>query len=198
MQLFRMAHTLSGFRTPGQAPKPASIDSASTVTRVVMPIDGPARVLCGEGGSESTYEIPGWDVLRTFVDRFAPDVAVDLSTRFAATIAEWEANPTRVTYGVVGGRDVLVGLSYQTSPEEVLAAVWRGLCVSLARALRDNGVDGPVRLESGHPGADVLADRLSRLGIRVQGVHTPVDAELRLGIDALVRAVADTAQEASR
>ncbi|ANY23894.1 hypothetical protein DLJ61_14990 [Gordonia terrae] len=165
---------------------------------MIMPMDGPARVLCVGGGPESTFEMPGWDVLRTFVDRFAPDVSVDLSTRFAATIAEWEANPTRVTYGVVGGRDVLVGLSYQTSPEEVLAAVWRGLCVSLARTLRDNGVDGPVRLESGHPGADVLADRLSRLGVRVQGVRTPVDAEDRVRIDALVRAVADTAREVSR
>ncbi|WP_435173983.1 hypothetical protein [Gordonia hongkongensis] len=156
----------------------------------------------GSNGSVETLASPGWDLLDSFVERFAPDLAADLTTRFAETVAEWEATPTRVTYAAVDGRDVLVGLSYQTSPEEVLGAVWRGLCTSLVRTLAGVGRGLPVRIESDHPGTEVLVQRLQASGVRVivvageQVRHTATDQLLE--VDRLALRVAAVAAGVSR
>ncbi|MFE0750898.1 hypothetical protein [Gordonia sp. NPDC058843] len=198
-----MAHTLSGFRTPSQGPEVLDINENSPGTLVILAADGPARVVVpGTDRRAETFEAPGWELLDSFVKRFAPDVAADLSTRFAETVAEWEAAPTRVTYSAVNGRDVLIGLSYQTSPDEVLGAVWRGLCTSLVRVLNDAGIDVPVRVESDHPGTQVLVDRLRAFGVRVAGaadelVRDPA-ASHRLEVDRLALRVAAVAEGVTR
>ncbi len=198
-----MAHTLSGFRTPSQGSEVLVNDTDSPDALVILAAGQPARVVVrGSNGSVETLASPGWDLLDSFVERFAPDVAADLTTRFAETVAEWEATPTRVTYAAVDGRDVLVGLSYQTSPEEVLGAVWRGLCTSLVRMLAGAGRELQIRIESDHPGAQVLAHRLQASGVRVieasgeQVRHTATDQLLE--VDRLALRVAAVAAGVSR
>ncbi|WAC54280.1 hypothetical protein [Gordonia sp. SL306] len=180
-----------------------AIDTASSAATLVLPASGAGRVVGRTAaGTEVTVEIAGWSVLDSFVERFAPGIAADLEDRFADLVAEWESTPATVVYAVVNGHDVLVGLSYQTAPAEILRAVWSGLCVAIARDLRDNEIDGPVVIHSDHPGTDVLADRLAILGVPVVGSRgrpaDPTEVDRRVQLDSLVRDVATTAQEALR
>ncbi|WP_344870286.1 hypothetical protein [Gordonia hankookensis] len=196
-----MANTLSGFRTPSQAPGVMDIDTApGAAATLVLPISGSGQLVGRTAaGTEITVETAGWSVLDSFVERFAPGIAADLDHRFADLVAEWESTPATVVYSVADGHDVLVGLSYQTAPAEILRAVWSGLCVAIARDLRDNEIDGPVEIHSDHPGADVLADRLAGLGVVVDPRGRSADlteVARREQLDFLVRTVATTAQGA--
>ncbi|GAC68370.1 hypothetical protein [Gordonia soli] len=177
------------------------IDTAPSVTVLTLPTDGPSTAAGRTAsGAEQTVPVPGWGVLDSMVERFAPEAAIALAADFAGTVSAWSTAPSRVVYTVAGGRDVLVGLSYQTAPTEILAAVWTGLSVAIARTLRDNMFEGAIVVDSDHPGADALVERLADLGIPVAGGSRAPEESSEVGteIDDVVRVVALTARESVR
>ncbi len=159
--------------------------------RLVLPVTGPGEAVLAP--DEPAVAVPGWDVVNTFVERFAPGLRDQLATDFAGVVAEWEAVPTNVVYAVTDGRDVLAGLSYQTKPSEVLHAVWSGFCVAIARVLQSQTAE-PLVIESAHPGAGELARCLANLGVEVAGgVTGAVDHQRAFHLDSLARDVAEVA-----
>lgn len=191
-----MAHTLSGIRTERKSSNtPLEGVDAAQGGDWAAHIDGETQIVRMHGETSTVVVTTrGWDAVDSFLERFSPDgIPIDAAS-YAAAVSRWETAPASVVYALGDNSDALIGLSYQTTHEEVLRAVWTGFCTALARKILTVATAGHVRVVSEHPGTAELVHRLSELGVSADSAPTP-GATRHLEADRLSDRVTATGQK---